>query len=183
MEASMNPNLPPKVPQRDVFGAGMITSQIAAVIMAVVMMLVFALFLGKSPLYPVQVIGSTVYGEPALSGLNLKAVIAGLVLHLLVAAAWGIVFCIVASALDIRTALMAAIVGIIVAVVSMVDSYVFVPRVMYALYGTDIWNREVPMFWNWAAHIVFGASFGFYPVVLGWLLDTKHSTPHGMALR
>src|SRR4051812_21497789 len=109
MEASMNPNLPPKVPQRDVFGAGMITSQIAAVIMAVVMMLVFALFLGKSPLYPVQVIGSTVYGEPALSGLNLKAVIAGLVLHLLVAAAWGIVFCIVASALDIRTALMAAI--------------------------------------------------------------------------
>jgi len=33
------------------------------------------------------------------------------------------------------------------------------------LHGVDIWNREVPLFWDWAAHIVFGASFALYPMV------------------
>jgi hypothetical protein len=26
-------------------------------------------------------------------------------------------------------------------------------------------NREVPLFWDWAAHLVFGASFVLYPAV------------------
>src|SRR5262249_43956623 len=158
--------LPARIPFRDVLAAGLITSQIGAVIMAVVMVVVFAAFLGKPPLYPVQVIGSTVYGERALVGLNFAALIAGLVLHLAVALALGFVFCIAAATLDVCTAVMAAIVGVIIAAISMVDSYVIVPRVFLSLHGEDIWNREVPIFWNWAAHIILGASFAFYPIVL-----------------
>jgi hypothetical protein len=172
-------NLPARIPFRDTLAAGLITSQIAAVIMAVVMVIVFAAFLGKPPLYPVQVIGSTVYGESALVGLNVPALFAGLVLHLAVALAWGFVFCLAAAALDVRTAVMAGILGIVVAAVSMVDSYVVVPHVFLSLHGEDIWNREVPIFWNWAAHLVLGASFAFYPVVLEKIENMRHATPPG----
>jgi len=172
-------NLPARIPFRAVLAAGLITSQIAAVIMAVVMVVVFAAVLGKPPLYPVQVIGSTVYGERALVGLNFPALIAGLVLHLAVALAWGFVFCIVAAALDIRTAAMAGLIGIVVMAVSMVDSYIFVPYVFHSLHGEDIWNREIPIFWNWAAHIVLGASFAFYPAVLEKIENMRHAAPPG----
>ena len=54
--------------------AGIITGQLAGLIMAVVMMLVFPLFLAHGPLYPVQVIGSAVFGESALQGIDTGAV-------------------------------------------------------------------------------------------------------------
>jgi hypothetical protein len=165
-----------RIPAGDVFIAGLITSQIAALIMAVVMMFVFGTILGKTPLYPVQVIGSAALGEKALHGLNLEAIGAGLILHLLVALVWGIVFCVFAAWLQIETYGKAAILGILVATMSMVDAYVIVPYVMNSLWGEDIWNREVPIFWDWAAHIVLGASFVVYPVILGWLL---HRQPAG----
>ena len=50
--------------------SGIVTGQVAGLIMAVVVMLVFAVFLGKNPLYPVQVIGSALLGEVALQGLS-----------------------------------------------------------------------------------------------------------------
>lgn len=59
------------------FVGGIITGQIAGLIMAVVVMIVFTL-LGKGPLYPVQVIGSAVFGESALQGLHVGAILAGL---------------------------------------------------------------------------------------------------------
>lgn len=142
-----------------------ITSQVAALIMAVVIMVVFTLFLGHGPLYPVQVIGSTVFGESALDGFNFSALLAGLILHQSVGLAWGIVFGIIATRLKITSVRGSAILGVIVAIISMVDSYVFVPAVMMQLHGEDIWHREVPMFWNWAAHMVFGLSFGLYPII------------------
>ncbi len=150
--------------------AAAITSVLASLIMAAVVMLVFTVFLGKGPIYPVQVIGSAIYGESALIGFNAPAFLAGLVLHVLVGLAWGVVFGIVAAFTRVTTPAKALITGIIVAAVSMIDTYVFVPIVMNALQGVDIWRREVPMFWNWAAHIVFGVSFALYPAVLAkWL--------------
>jgi len=56
--------------------SGILTGQAAGLIMAVAMMAVFTLFLHKGPLYPVQVIGSTLVGETALHGFNLKALLA-----------------------------------------------------------------------------------------------------------
>ncbi|MEW6056270.1 MAG: hypothetical protein AB1540_06620 [Bdellovibrionota bacterium] len=151
--------------ERPIF-SGVMTGQIAGLIMAVVVMIVFALFLGKSPLYPVQVIGSALLGESALQGLNLAAILAGLVLHQLgPSLLWGFVFGSIASKFEIRTTARALQFGLALGVVSMTGPYVLIPAVMNMLHGVDFWNREVPMFWDWAAHIVFGLSFALYPRV------------------
>ncbi|MEF9957363.1 MAG: hypothetical protein RSA22_10780 [Acinetobacter sp.] len=154
------------------FLAALLTSQIAGLIMAVVVMLVFTLFLGKGPLYPVQVIGSTIFGEPALAGFHLAAFIAGLILHQSVALIWGFVFAICAKTLKLDKVNSSIALGLIVGLFSMLDTYLFVPIVMNALHGVDIWNREVPIFWNWAAHLVFGISYGLFPKISA-LLSSK----------
>ena len=47
----------------------------------------------------------------------------------------------------------------------MVGPYALIPFVMKTLHGTDYWAREVPILWDWAAHLVFGAGFALYPRV------------------
>jgi hypothetical protein len=154
-----------KTYERPVLG-GIITGQIAGLIMAVVVMIVFALFLGKSPLYPVQVIGSTLFGESALQGFHLGALLAGLVLHQAgPSLLWGVVFGLLAKRIPLDTAGSALGFGLALGVMTMAGPYFLIPAIMNALHGVDIWNREVPMFWDWAAHLVFGASFALYPVV------------------
>ena len=146
--------------------SGVITGQIAGLIMAVVVMLVFAIFLGKSPLYPVQVIGSMALGEAALPDFHLGAVLTGLVLHQAgPSLLWGFLFGLFARKAGIHSKGQALAYGLALGVISMVGPYVLIPFLMNALHGVDIWNREVPLFWDWAAHLVFGASFVLYPVV------------------
>jgi uncharacterized membrane protein len=146
--------------------SGIVTGQIAGLIMAAVVMFVFAVFLGKTPFYPVQVIGSAVFGESALQGFHFPALIAGLVLHQIgPSLLWGVVFGLLARKLPIESREQALMVGLGVGVIAMVGPYVLIPVLMNALQGVDIWNREVPMVWDWAAHLVFGASFALYPTV------------------
>lgn len=146
--------------------SGIITGQLAGLIMAVVVMIVFTIFLGKSPLYPVQVIGSAVFGEPALHGFHLGALLAGLVLHQVgPSLLWGVLFGFLAKKLDIQTAKSALGLGLVIGLIAMVGPYLLIPAVMNTLQGVDYWNREVPIFWDWAAHIVFGLSFVLYPIV------------------
>lgn len=145
---------------------GIVTGQIAGLIMAVVVMVVFTVFLGKSPLYPVQVIGSVLFGESALQGFHLGALLAGLLLHQLgPSLLWGVLYGAVASKLQPQSKGAALMLGLGVSVVSMAGPYVLIPLVMNIMQGVDYWNREVPMFWDWAAHIVFGASFALYPMI------------------
>lgn len=147
--------------------SGILTGQIAGLIMAVVVMLVFTLFLGKDPLYPVQVIGSTLFGEQALVGFQLGAFLAGLLLHQLgPSLLWGTIYGVLADKLSVGDSSKALGLGIAVGVISMVGPYVLIPFIMNLLQGVDIWNREVPMIWDWAAHLVFGASFVLYPKIL-----------------
>jgi hypothetical protein len=156
--------------------AGIITGQIAGLIMAVVVMAVFALFLGHGPLYPVQVIGSTVFGESALQGINVGAVLAGLVLHQAgPSLLWGYVFGEAAKRFPAGSVGGALKLGIPLAIISMAGPYLLIPAVMNTLHGVDIWNREVPMFWDWAAHLVFGLSFVLYPRVARALAGSGHA--------
>jgi MFS family permease len=151
-------------PQERTVLSGIVTGQIAGLIMAVVVMAVFTIFLGKGPLYPVQVIGSALLGESALSGFNVTAVLAGLVLHQLgPSLLWGVVFGLIATKVEVRRTGEALALGLVIGIVSMVGPYLLIPFLMTTLHGVDIWNREVPMAWDWAAHLVFGASFALYP--------------------
>jgi hypothetical protein len=167
MEATMNQNSKPLNPTLDrTIRNGIITGQIAGLIMAVVVMAVFALFLGKSPLYPVQVIGSMVFGESALPDFHLGALLVGLILHQLgPSLLWGVVFGFLAQRFSVQSPAQALKLGLGVGILAMVGPYLLIPFLMHTLHGVDIWNREVPMFWDWAAHIVFGASFVLYPAI------------------
>jgi hypothetical protein len=139
-----------------------ITGQIAGLIMAVVVMLVFVLFLGHGPLYPVQVIGSLLFGDAALQGTHIGAIIAGLVLHQGGPALfWSIVFGLAVYAWRVQGTARLVALGAAVGVLSqLVDVNLMLPPVMKALHGRDIWAAEVPAFWSWAAHLVFGLSLG-----------------------
>lgn len=139
-----------------------ITGQIAGLIMAVVVIAVFVLFLGKGPLYPVQVIGSLLFGDDALRGTNVAAVIAGLLLHQGGPALfWSLVFGVAVHQWRVAGIARLAALGVAVGVASqLVDVNLVLPPVMRALHGRDIWAAEVPAFWSWAAHVVFGLSLG-----------------------
>jgi hypothetical protein len=36
---------------------------------------------------------------------------------------------------------------------------------MNALHGHDIWAEQVPAFWSWAAHLVFGLGLLVFPKI------------------
>ncbi|MGZ3842116.1 MAG: hypothetical protein ACXVCA_08525 [Bdellovibrio sp.] len=152
--------------ERKTLLASILTGQVAGLFMAVVVMLVFTVFLGKGPFFPVQVIGSVIFGESAMSGLHIGALLAGLILHQLgPSLLWGTLFAVLAKNFSLETAKSCLSFGLIVGVISMVGPYFLIPFVMKTLHGVDFWNREVPMAWDWAAHLVFGASFVLYPKI------------------
>ncbi len=162
----METNQNKAVSENKIILTGILTGQVAGLIMAVVVMLVFVVFLGKNFLFPVQVIGSAVFGEVALQGINISAILAGLVLHQLgPSLLWGFIFGLLAKKLSVETTAQALKLGLGIGVISMVGPYLLIPFVMNTLHGVDFWNREVPMFWDWAAHLVFGASFALYPMI------------------
>ncbi|MCA1663867.1 MAG: hypothetical protein LC659_06300 [Myxococcales bacterium] len=139
-----------------------ITGQLAGLIMAVVVIFVFVAFLGKGPLYPVQVIGSLLFGDAALHGIHVGAVIAGLLLHQGGPALfWSLVFGLAVHAWRIEDSARLAALGVAVGVASqLVDVDLVLPPLMRALHGHDIWAAEVPAFWSWAAHVVYGLALG-----------------------
>lgn len=149
------------------FLSSIITGQIAGLIMAVAVMAVFAIVYGKSPFFPLQVIGSVIMGENALDGINFMAVLVGLILHQAgPSLLWGVVFGFIARKFNLTSPRYALFAGFILAIISMLGPYLFIPSIFNALQGVDIWNREVPIFWDWVAHLIFGLSFVFYPMFL-----------------
>jgi hypothetical protein len=151
--------------------AAVIAGQIAGLVMAVVVMLVFALILGKSPLYPVQVIGSLIFGEEGLRGFHFPAFLTGLLLHQLGPSLfWGLVFGLCVYALKVEGTTQLAILGLVIGIFSQVaDASILVPAA-YQMMGTpDLWAREVPALWSWAAHVVFGLCLVVYSEADRWL--------------
>jgi hypothetical protein len=155
--------------------SGVITGQIAGLIMALVVVLVFSIFLGTSPFFPVQVIGSMAMGESAIQGNNFLAVLVGVLLHQLgPSLLWGTIYGVMAKRFSIITQRNALLVGLGVGVVSMVGPYLLIPKLMISFHGVDYWNQNVPMLWDWAAHLVFGASFVLYPAVFKKVEEKKN---------
>jgi hypothetical protein len=153
-------------PQRSPLPAAILTGQAAGLIMAVVIILVFMVFLGKAPLYPVQVIGSAWFGEAALQGTNISAVLAGLLLHQAgPSLLWGILFGMLVPFFHIETTKEALLLGSLIGIISMLGPFLLIPQLFLARHGIDLWTREVPLFWDWAAHLVFGLSFALYPSI------------------
>ena len=147
--------------------AGVVAGQISGLIMAVVVMAVFTIFLGKGPLFPVQVIGSFVFGDAGLVGFHAPAFVAGLLLHQLGPALfWSVVFAGAVHATGLRRGAGMAALGVAAGLASQaVDVNLVLPLAMNALHGHNIWAEQVPAFWSWAAHLVFGLGLAVYPWV------------------
>ena len=148
-------------------GAAIITGQISGLIMAVVVMAVFTIFLGKGPLYPVQVIGAFVFGDAALKGFHLPAFLTGLVLHQLGPALfWSLIFGFAVHAFHLRHGAGLYVLAVVTGLLSQfVDVNLILPPVMNALHGHDIWAEQVPAFWSWAAHLVYGLGLMIFPKI------------------
>ncbi len=151
--------------------AGVIAGQIAGLIMVGVMATVFTVFLGEGPLYPLQVIGSLLFGDRALSGFRLPSSVAGLVLHQLGPCFfWGGWFGLVTHFFGIHRGSRLLALGIATGVVSqVVDVNLILPVAFQALHGHDIWAERVPAFWSWASHVVFGVGLASFSVVYDYL--------------
>lgn len=144
--------------------AGLIAGQLSGLVMAVVMMAVFTLFLGKGPLFPVQVIGSILFGDAAVQGFHLPALLAGLILHQAgPSLLWGLVFGGAGYALDVRRGSAVLLLGALIGLASQaIDVDLILPAAMRALHGHDLWAEQVPALWSWAAHLVFGLGLGVF---------------------
>jgi hypothetical protein len=151
--------------------AGALAGQVSGLVMAVVMMAVFTIFLGKGPLYPVQVIGSFLFGDTAIEGFHFPALLAGLLLHQLgPALVWGVLLGLAAYAFDVRRGVGLLALGVGAGLLSQViDVNLVMPAAMNALHGHNIWAEQVPSFWSWAAHLVFGLGLAIYPWAYGRL--------------
>jgi len=144
--------------------AAVLAGQFAGLVMAAAMMLVFGVILGENPLMPVAIIGATVYGEPALTGLHIPAILSGLVLHQLGPALfWSVVFGLCVHLFKLSSIRSEMFLGLCIGAISqLVDVNLLVPL---AYSGDNIWAREVPMAWSWAAHLVYGLCLGAYPLI------------------
>lgn len=147
--------------------AGFLAGQVSGLIMAVVVMAVFTLFLGKGPLFPVQVIGSFIFGDGALQGFHAPAFLAGLALHQLgPSLGWGLAMGLGVWALGARQGGALAALAIAIGLVSqVVDVNIVGARAFTVLHGHDIWAEQVPAFWSWSAHLVFGLGLLLVPSI------------------
>lgn len=145
---------------------GLLAGQSAGIIMAGALMAVFMLFLGTSPLFPFQVIGSFVFGDAALQGFHARAFLAGLALHQLgPSLGWGLAMGTGVWAFGLRGRGLAALAVGIGLLSQLIDVNIVVPMAFTALHGHDIWAERVPALWSWAAHLVFGLGLLRYPAI------------------
>ncbi len=88
--------------------------------------------------------------------------IAGLLLHQGGPALfWSLVFGLAVHQWRLAGTARLAALGVAVGAMSqLVDVSLILPPVMRALHGRDIWAAEVPAFWSWAAHVVYGLALG-----------------------
>ena len=152
-------------PFRRTLTAGVVTGQVSGLIMAVVVMAVFTVFLGKGPLFPVQVIGSFAFGDAALEGFHAPAFVAGLLLHQLGPALfWSVAFAAAVHVTGLRRGAGMVALAVAAGLASQaLDVNLVLPLAMNALHGHNIWAEQVPAFWSWAAHLVFGLGLALYP--------------------
>jgi hypothetical protein len=153
---------------RDMF-TGALAGQAAGLVMAVAMMAVFTIFLGKTPLFPVQVIGSIIYGDIATQGFHFPSLIAGLLLHQLgPSLVWGMICGGILNLIEIREGAGLIAVALVVGMLSqIIDVNLILPVAFNAMHGHNIWAEQVPAVWSWTAHLVYGLGLMLYP----WLYE------------
>lgn len=155
--------------------SAVIVGQIAAIIMALFFILVFQIFTAQNLFYPLQLMGSFIYGGEALKSTHPKIIIAGLAFHHLgPSLVWSLIYGVLAYAVDVTRPFSAFLLGLLLGALSMVDIYFLTPLIMQSIWGFDFYNL-IPRSWHWWAHLIFGATFVLYPFFYKKIKDKVRS--------
>jgi hypothetical protein len=152
------------LPRPRVFGLAIGAGQLAGLVMAIVVMFVFVAFLHHSIFFPVQLMGSLFLGESHLQdAFSPGPFLLGFVAHQLgPSLIWSLIFAVVLlnarQAWSLSELLMLGF--CLGGVAEIVDVYVVMPLFQHSVNGQNLWAMNVPRFWDWAAHFVFGLSLG-----------------------
>ena len=159
---------------RDLIG-GVATGEMAGLVMLATMMVSHAVLFGTSVWFPLQVIGSFLFGDAALDGARTEAAVTGLILHLLGPSLfWGFVFGALVHVTGFRRGFGIFALGPLVGLAaSVIDVKLILPAAMTEMYGQDIWAREILGLRSWLYHIVFGLTLTRF----AWVYRTLFAQP------
>lgn len=177
-------------PEKDVAGStdtrhlkmnivsGIVTGQLAGLFALGFLMVAFALFTGRSPLIPVQMLGSVFFGEAAAQTVHLPSFLAGFAMNQLgVGLLWGLVFGGWTYLANVCRGRWLVLIGLSVGVLA----HIVVINIIYGAvttsrFGTDLWAANIPAVWSWAAFLVFGLALAYYPAIFN---RVSGATPGG----
>lgn len=116
---------------------------------------------------PLNVIATLAYGESALFVLSPAGYLWALAFHIGLAALWGMVFGVVATAIRVdKSAWAPLVLGVVVGLAAqIIDVNLLAPAVFGGLFGHDIWRENVSPAASWIAHVGFGLGFCVFPSV------------------
>jgi hypothetical protein len=164
--------------RRPTFGheliAGAQAGQVAGLAMAVVLMAISSVFLGKGLFYPLQLIGTAVLGDGVIGRIDARTLVVGILVHQLgPSLVWGFVFGAVVWARKPRGSVALMMLGLLVGAIAQIfDVYVLLPLLAGELSGRlpflgplqkeNLW-AHVPAAASWLAHLVFGLGLSLFP--------------------
>jgi hypothetical protein len=127
----------------------------------------FVLVPRTTPLQPLNVIATLRYGEGALLVLPATGYLWALAFHAGMAALWGMVYGLLATALRVdKSAWGPIVLGLVIGLAAqIVDVNLLSPAVFGGLWGHDIWRENVSPIASWVAHIAFGLGFCAFPTI------------------
>lgn len=137
----------------------------AGAVLLIGLAVVFSLFEAVPAWYPIQVIGSLVYGPAALSAFDPAVLLTGITLHLFgPALIWGLVFGALVNLVGPTRVEGWELLGLFVGAASQViDVYILAPAVFTVVQGQDLWAASIPDGWSWALHLMYGVALGIFP--------------------
>ena len=147
--------------------AGVIASMIGATLMAVVMTVAFLRYDGRPIYYPLQIIGTFLFGDLSVIAPRWEIYPTAAALLFGTCAVWGIGYAFAATRLRVDKSIGASLVlGLVFGLASqLVDIDLIAPALMHRLWGHDLWIENVPPMFSWLGHVVFGLSLGSFPFI------------------
>lgn len=153
------------------WSASLLSALISAMVGGAVWLLAMMAWFAVVPRTPIQqplnVIATLRYGEAALFSLPASGYLWALAFHLGLAALWGMLYGVLATALRVdKSAWAPLVLGVIIGLAAqIIDVNLLSPAVFGGLYGHDIWRENVAPAASWIAHVGFGLGFAVFPSV------------------
>jgi hypothetical protein len=161
---------------REIFESGALAGIVGGLAMVIIAM-VYAALIGENPLVPIGAIAATARGS-AIIDTSASSIALGTVIHLFVAAAWGVGFAwgIPRSVAPSPAIALGTFTGVAILVVM---SWIVVPIVAPETRSQLLWGSSpssLPVVVAFAMHIAYGMSLALVP----WLERRVHnaSSPH-----